>query len=266
MLALYGSMGVVAGLVQVVYLVAAFVLATQLLRRARRDRDLPPLLLGLNLLLSMGFGYLLSSTGMALALLVESPSAHWVTRLLGAGYATTIAGLAAVGIFQWRVFWPDRRWPLAVVAGLVGLQLVGLLGYGWTGGLSTGSYTGVWAWLLVIGMVGINLWVGIEPLAYYAKLRKRIRLGLAEPMVADRFLLWGIGSLARAAMILLGPLAERMLLHLGHEAQLTFSAGVLALASLLGLATSVAYWLTFYPTPAYARSVERRYRALQQPA
>jgi predicted membrane chloride channel (bestrophin family) len=35
----------------------------------------------------------------------------------------------------------------------------------------------------------------------------------------------------------------------------------LVTASLLGLATSVAYWLTFNPTAAYARWVERRYRA-----
>ena len=32
-------------------------------------------------------------------------------------------------------------------------------------------------------------------------------------------------------------------------------------ASLLGLATSLAYWLTFNPTAAYSRWVERRYRA-----
>ena len=51
-----------------------------------------------------------------------------------------------------------------------------------------------------------------------------------------------------------------MLQRLDGERAHTFSAVALALASALGLATSVAYWLTFNPTAAYARWVERRYR------
>jgi hypothetical protein len=261
MLALYGSVGVVAGLAQAVYLVAAFVLAAHLLGRVRRQWDLAPFLLGLNLLFAMGFGYLLCSVGMAAAMLVERSSPSLVAGLLGAGYSATIVGLAAAAVFQWRVFWPDRRWPLAVVLGLVGAMALGCVGYAVSGGLATGSYTGFWAWLLVTGMVATNLWVGIQPLLYYRKLQKRIPLGLAEPIVADRFLLWGFGSLARAAMIFLGPVSELALQRLGAESQLSYAAVILVVASLLGLATSVAYWLTFNPTRAYTRWVERRYRS-----
>ncbi len=260
MLALYGSVGVIAGLAQAVYLIVAFALAAHLLRRARRQWDLAPFLLGLNLLFAMGFGYLLSSVGMATAMLAERPSPRLVSVLLGAGYGATIVGLFAAAIFQWRVFWPDRRWPLAVVLALVGAMIVGIVGYAASGGLATGRYEGFWAWLLVAGMIATNLWVGIEPLLYYGKLQKRIPLGLAEPLVTDRFLLWGLGSLARAAMIVLGPVSELALEHLGAEAQLSYTAVTLVVASLLGLATSVAYWLTFNPTRAYTRWVERRYR------
>jgi hypothetical protein len=136
---------------------------------------------------------------------------------------------------------------------------VGWVGYAVTGALATGSYAGFWAWLLVAGMVATNFWVGIQPLLYYGKLRKRIPLGLAEPLVADRFLLWGLGSLARAAMIFLGPVSELALKQLAAESQLSYAAVVLVVASLLGLATSVAYWLTFNPTHTYTRWVERRY-------
>ncbi|MEN8160211.1 MAG: hypothetical protein ABFS41_09085 [Myxococcota bacterium] len=259
MLALFGSVGVVAGLAQAVYLVAAFVLAAHLLGRVRRQWDLAPFLLGVNLLFAMGFGYLLCSAGMAAAMLAERPSPGLVAGLLGTGYAATIVGLVAAIVFQWRVFWPDRRWPLAVAGALVAAMVVGCIGYAVSGGLATGSYTGFWAWLLTGGMIATNLWVGIEPLAYHVKLRKRIPFGLAEPIVADRFLLWGLGSLARAAMIFLGPLSELALGRLGAEAQLSFSAATLVVASILGLATSVAYWLTFNPTKAYTRWVDRRY-------
>ena len=102
MLALYGSVGVVAGLAQAVYLGAAFVLAAHLLGRARRRRDLAPFLLGVNLLFAMGFGYLLCSAGMATAMLsamnfwLASPSVSAKKtkeeKRAGAGSACAYAG------------------------------------------------------------------------------------------------------------------------------------------------------------------------------
>jgi hypothetical protein len=260
MLELYGSVGIVAGLGQVVYLVAAFVLAWHLLARARRSRDMAPLLLGIQLLFAMGFGYLLCAAGMGLAMLSATPSRVLVQTLLAAGHGATIIGLSAALLFERRVFWPDARWPLALMAGLMAAMGIGWLGAITSGAFSTGSYASGWVQLLTAGMLGTNLWVGIEPLLYHRKLARRVPLGLAEPLVANRFLLWGLGSLARAALILMGPAAEALLPVLGGEARNTFSAVTLVIAGSLGLATSVAYWLTFNPTPAYARWVERRYR------
>lgn len=260
MLESYGVIGVVAGVAQVVYLTAAFVLSGHLLNRARRNRELAPLLLGIQLLFAMGFGYLLSGAGMAIAMVVENPSPRLVAALLGAGYLTTTFGLGAALAFNWRVFWPDRRWPLGLAAFLFGVMGVGWVGGLATGAFETGSYASGWMLLLHGGMLVTNLWGAFEPLRYHAKLEKRIRLGLAEPVVVDRFLLWGLGSLARAALVLVGPIAEWMLGDIHGSSRLSFSAGGLAAASLLGLATSLAYWLTFNPTAAYVRWVERRYR------
>jgi len=263
MLELYGSIGLVAGVAQAVYLAAAFVLSGHLLNRARRSRDLAPLLLGLQLLFAMGFGYLLCGAGTALALLAKDPSPRLVAALLGTGNAATMVGLAAALLFEWRVFWPAERWPLALGGAFLAAMAVGWLGSAATGAFDTGTYRNAWFLLLNGGMLAANLWVGIEPLVYHAKLRRRIRLGLAEPLIVDRFLLWGLGSLARAALIVMGPLSEWAMLGLEGEARLTFSAAGMALASALGLATSVAYWLTFNPTSAYVRWVERRYRGLR---
>ena len=242
---LQGTAEVLAGLAQALYLGAAFVLSAHLLTRARRRRDVAPLLLGLHLLFAMGFGYGLCAAGMGTALLAAEPSPRLVAALL----------------FQWRVFWPGARWPLLLVGGFTAAMGVGWLGASATGALATGRYEGGFVWLLTAGTLATNLWVGIEPLLYHVKLRRRVKLGLAEPIVADRFLLWGLGSLARALMILLGPLATLALDRLGADARLVFSSLTLVAASGLGLATSVAYWLTFNPTAAYAGWVERRYRA-----
>src|SRR5262245_22594786 len=252
---------VLAGLAQAVYLGAAFVLSAHLLTRARRRRDVAPLLLGLHLLFAMGFGYGLCAAGMGTAMLAAEPSPRLVEALLGTGYGATTFGLFAALLFQWRVFWPGARWPLLLVSAFTAAMGVGWLGAAATGALATGRYEGGFVWLLTAGALATNLWVGIEPLLYHVKLRRRVRLGLAEPIVADRFLLWGLGSLARALMVLLGPLATLALDRLGADARLLFSSLTLVAASGLGLATSVAYWLTFNPTAAYTGWVERRYRA-----
>jgi hypothetical protein len=257
---LIASVGVFGGLAQVIYLVAAFVLSAHLLARGRRQRDLAPLLLGLQLLLAMGFGYLLCGAGTSLAVLVKGPSPGLVVGLLASGNAATALGLTAALVFNWRVFSSGARWPLVLGGLLVGAMLVGYAGAAATGAFGGELYGNAWFLLLNAGMLVINLWVGIEPLVYYGKARKRIALGLAEPLVVDRFLLWGLGSLARAALILLGGLADALLQGLTGDAREVVTAGTLAVASLLGLATAAAYWLTFNPTPAYVRWVERRYR------
>jgi hypothetical protein len=253
-------MGIVAGLAQALYLTAAFVLSGHLLARARRSRDLAPLLLGVQLLFAMGFGYLLCAAGTSLAMLSKEPSPRLVAGLLASGNVSTMVGLSAALLFNWRVFSPGERWPLWLGGGFAASMLAGWLGSAASGAFETGSYTNGWFLLLNASMLAINLWVGIEPLVYHAKLRKRVRLGLAEPLIVDRFLLWGLGSLARAALIVMGPIGELLLRSLGDEGRHTFTTVSVAIASALGLAASVAYWLTFNPTAAYARWVKRRYR------
>jgi hypothetical protein len=251
---------VAAGVCQVIYLATAFVLALHLARRARRGGDLAPLLLGIQLFFAMGVGYALCSAGAALALLAPEPQPERVAALLGPGNAAVIVGLSAALVFEWRVFWPAARWPRWLGGAFVAVMLAGWFGSAATGAFETGLYRNGWFLLLNAGMLSVNLWVGIEPLVYHAKLVKRVRLGLAEPLVVDRFLLWGLGSLARAALVLLGPVSELALARLEGEARLTASAIAAAVACGLALATTVAYWLTFEPTPRYVRWVERRYR------
>ena len=76
-------------------------------------------------------------------------------------------------------------------------------------------------------------------------------------------MLWGAGSLARALMIALGPAAEFALGFLGERGDVLMAQSTLTVASLLGLFTSVAYWLTFCPTDRYRRWVDRRFAHMQ---
>jgi hypothetical protein len=60
-------------------------------------------------------------------------------------------------------------------------------------------------------------------------------------------------------MILLGPVAEYGLSHTSGAFLSAVPPTALGLASILGLGTSVAFWLAFAPTATYRRFVEARY-------
>ena len=259
MLEVYGSIGIVAGIAQVLFLATAFLLAGHLLLQARRSRELPELLLGLHLLLAMGAGYLLISIGVVAAQHAAAPPREMIAFLIGAGYLATILGLIATLIFNYRVFRPGSRRALAFVWLVIAAMGLGWAGYGLSGEFGRARFEGTWLWLMIGGILAANLWVALEPLLYRRQLLRRLQLGLAEPLVVDRFLLWGCGSLARTAMVVVGAIASLVEQRIVPETALTLTVGVLVFASACGLFTAVTYWLTFFPTQRYSRWVSRRY-------
>ena len=75
--------------------------------------------------------------------------------------------------------------------------------------------------------------------------------------MVDRFLLWGIGSLARFAMLAIG--AFSMLRLTGDASDLAAIAAPTFLASgVAGIAVAICYGLAFFPPRAYKQAVLRR--------
>jgi hypothetical protein len=94
-------------------------------------------------------------------------------------------------------------------------------------------------------------------------MRKRLHLGLAEPLVANRFLLWAIGSVGRFFMVVGGAVVSSI--YVDQKTGLTpgiVSFTLIALA-FLGLSVAVSYWLTFFPTHRYVRFIERRHETAE---
>jgi hypothetical protein len=89
----------------------------------------------------------------------------------------------------------------------------------------------------------IFLWAGLESLRHFARYRHSDAL---DPLVVDRFRLWGAAALAYLMVVLL------MLETDG-------SAGI-ALAGIAGVVASAALWLAFLPPRAYAERLRRRAR------
>jgi hypothetical protein len=253
----YGWIGIAVLAAQAAYMTTAFGLGGLLLVRAQRARDPLQALLGLQLLLAMGVGYLLLAAAAVLDRFAPERSVAGIAALMGVGYLSTIVGLIATLVFNHRVFRAGRAFGHAMVWSIGGLMVIGWLAFGVVERFDPG-FRGTWFFIMLYGIVAANLWVAWEPLRYWVGARRRLALGLADPLVVDRFLLWGLGSLARTTMALSGPIADRVMPMLGADSQLLVSALVLCAASGLGLFASISYWLTFFPTRAYVRFVERR--------
>ena len=95
-------------------------------------------------------------------------------------------------------------------------------------------------------------WSSYECLRYSAMLQRRVKLGLAEPMVAHRIWLWGVGACAQTLVI-----GFDMACRFWTGIQLADTAAGLSVLSLFGLVGVVALACAFFPPAAYVRLVTR---------
>ena len=96
-------------------------------------------------------------------------------------------------------------------------------------------------------MVG---WGSFESLRYWTRMKRRARLGLADPVVTNRFFLWGLAAGAAGAGSALG-VGVSLVTGLSHME----IPWVIASSSAHGFVAAVAISLAFVPPPAYLRWV-----------
>jgi hypothetical protein len=257
-----GVLGVAAGfggVAQLVSIGSAFWLGGRLLWRARRGGGAPERLLGVHLLLAIGVGSLL--------LTIATTSTHlgdplapgvWTALTLG-GNLATIAGLMAALWFNYRVFHAGQPSGRFVAIAASGLMWIGFALYVHAGGIAPGTADlyGPASWPYVGAMVLGDLWLVSDALRFRSQLLRRLALGLAEPLVVDRLLLWSVASLARVGLVLIAPLIS-VLVGAG-EFPVAIVTPVLCGSALLILTATVSLWLLLAPSEAYRRWVARRY-------
>ena len=235
---------IAVGISQVAYLGAMVTLGVRLALLARRTRQLPEVLLAAHFLLCCTLGYAFQGSGHALA--IDSDASR--------------PRVASVLVFNYWVFRRGTRLGQWLLAGGIAWLAAGYIGCAASGSFWHGRPEGFWFWLLYSGFTAASLWTLSEPLLYFAALRKRLRLGLAEPLVVDRFLLWGVGSAARFAMLAIG--AFSMLRMSGEASDLAAVAAPTFLASgLAGIGVAVSYGRAFFPPRIYVAFVVRRARS-----
>ena len=248
-----------AGIGQAASIGFAFWLGSRLLNRAPGSGDrTPELLLGLHLLFAIGAGSLFLSIAATSAYAPGLLSPAVFGGLAVAGNLATLFGLMAALWFNYRVFHDGQREGRLVAGGLSVLMWLGFALYAWRGGMATDDLYGPASWHYVATMVVADLWLVADAVRFRAQLLRRLSLGLADPLVVDRLLLWSVASLARVGLVLIAPVSSA-LAGGTTELRLSLIPVLLAFAAVLILAATLSLWQMLAPSEAYRRWVTRRY-------
>lgn len=256
---------ILAGLVTALNLVLSLVVGLRLLARARHGWPVPELSLALHFLLSAFLAtppQILVYGGMGDArLAVPEPAAR---ALLAFAVAAMAVGAGAAYVFTWKVFQPERVWAKAIVAAGCACLALGYAIEALHEGFAPVVFAGPGHWIGWAGRSAAMAGIAFESFRYWRMLRRRLRLGLADPVVTDRFLLWSIWA-ACATLNYVADLASRSLYWLLYgtvqpvpEYLAATVAPTIVVTMLLGAVSAVTLFLTFFPTPAYRRWVETR--------
>jgi hypothetical protein len=235
-----------------VFVIAAAVVGLRLIALHRRTRQAPEGLLGWGLLLTGGLGY-----GLMIFSVLSDQAAVSAGRASNAQAAASCIGwvLHNIGVllmlrFVVTVYRPDSRAARRLAMALGVVLWGGWLAFVWNGGLYGRQSSAYWIALAVIGVY--PLWSGSESYAYYRRMRRRLAIGLADPLVCNRFLLWTLASVSALGSIWIVnvPSLVRALSAGTDIAGITVVS--LVFTAVFGLGTVSLYWLTFFP-PAWYR-------------
>jgi hypothetical protein len=220
----------------------------KLLLLARRTRQLPELAVGLGVFLVAFVSYPLS-----LASLSPDLPSLGAKLLYAAGALTSAVGSASIYVFTWKVFRPDARWArvltLAAIAAIFVFGAVSVLRVA-----GAASPAEVFRDRLSVArnvVTGFSyLWTAVESLRYFGLLRRRMVLGLADPVVSNRFLLWGVSGVSAT----LGISVSTAVILLGKAGAGMHPVSMLAVG-IAGFTSSVSLYLAFLPPQAWLRFV-----------
>jgi hypothetical protein len=241
---------VVSLLCLVAYTIASCVVGARLLVRARRSRGVPELLAGLTYLCAPGLGYPLGIVS------DQIPNRALALPMNLVGEVLLVSGLSCYLFFTVRVFRRSSPWARASAwLGTAALLYAGLateyavIAYPDPEEAFAHSHAPL-ATLLVVLLVTFG-WTGLEGVRYYGMMRKRMALGLADAVVTNRFLLWGLNGLVSVAWI--GVCV--VLIAVGENPGMN-GIGI-AVTSAGGLGNTILLLLIFIPPAGYSRWIER---------
>jgi hypothetical protein len=230
------------------FFVSSLAIGVRLVWLAHRNRGLPELLIGLGILGIGPAGFALMVAAMGFQ---NRPGVAFVC--LAAAQLAIAVGAMSAYVFNWTVFRRDAAWARVVIAVAALLFAASFLGRFFVGSYSLPMRLDFWTQIGSFNMIVCLLWGSLESLRYYGIMRRRARLGLADPLLTNRFLLWGLGIGSAGVGSLIGNVV--MIARGSAMVQLD---GLTLSNSLFGLASAVLMWIAFLPPAAYRRWIAER--------
>lgn len=199
----------------------------------------------------------LGATGLARGSALPDESAELRFAVLAAGHLGISAGLWCLAGFTWLTFGARSAWRRRLAVGLGGALSGAYLAQWIFDGFSVvpgpGTLTALACRTVCMG------WVSIETAVYHATLRRRQRLGLADPLVANRVLLWSLWTGAIAILMLAGAVLRVLSVQDAAAATAIYrSIPFLSATAVLSLVAATTLWLSFLPPRPYRDWIERR--------
>jgi hypothetical protein len=234
-----------AGICLLLFVAVCTLVGVRMLLLARRTKGLPELLMGTGMVVIAGIGYPISHlSGFG------GPVGKMVVPLWIASTLLTQTGIVCIYAFNQQVFRPRDGWARPVVVAAGALMLVSLAGsaHALAGAppemLSQRAARG-WLFFGMIGYSGCFVWSAFEGFTQHAKARRRLALGLADRVVVNRFLLWGVFGLMATGINVSSAIGNL----LGVDP--TRSPAVLVPMGVLGALAGAAMYLAFVPPAWY---------------
>ena len=239
-------MRMLAAVCGLAFAIVGMVVGIRLIALARRTRGLPELLIAVALLCGgLGVGFLR-------VMALHAPLSEGLVSAAALG-VHVCRGLAtgAIVVMVWRVFAPERAWASALAGTVLLCLALALVGeFREMRPPATTSHPLYWLWnaLLTISF-GWGSWASLR---YYAGLRRRMRLGLADPVVANRIFLWGFAS---GCIAIQSPVVLASMVLSGED---RIAPWALVIFSALSCLASATVWLAFFPPRSYLKRIAAR--------
>lgn len=214
----------------------------RLLRLSQRTGGAPERVIGIGLLTYATF---CQPTLLVAGAFGESLTPAAIQALHAWMSATAALTVTCLYLFTWIVFRRESGWGRVLLAAGVGLAVVSETA-------SVLERSIFWSTLSSANFVVAFVWAGAESLRYYVLLRRRARLGLADPVVQNRFGVWGVCMSVAAVLSATVSVCIAAGLNVGEH---PFPTAV----ALANTCLNAAGWsLTFFPPAWYLRAVRRR--------
>jgi hypothetical protein len=156
-------------------------------------------------------------------------------------------GEIAFAYFPLLVFRQGSTWAKCLSASIAICLVVGTTGSILAGDAAGAEpLTNAWWWFEWLGETTNTIWVGAEGLNHYGISRRRVRLGLCEPIEGHRYLLWGIAGIlwTLLSFVVVGQYVEAWAAG-SRSALLDNTVGLIEFVAL------AMVWFIFFPPRFY---------------